>query len=584
MKRSYLLAVITCFSLSCPLLGQDLFVKGGKVVDPTTRQIEDANLLIVDGRIAGRPSDVPEDFSGEVIEASGRWVIPGLNDLHTHSYGNMAPGNTFEFVGVPGVARRYLYCGVTGFMDLFGDEDVLYGLREQQGTGISIGAELFASLSCLTATEGHCTEYGVKTRTMDNPEEARMVVVDLAKRRPDVVKIVYAPRGRMPSIDKETLAAAVATANEHGLKTVIHVDTWQSATDAIEVGASALTHVPDDGPVPEYVIRAMVARNVAHIPTLAVETDFSHFVLDPDVLAHPLARNVTSEAILDAYATDATVAHAEERAAQRREHEAMILASVKTLADAGVTMLTGTDAGNYGTLQGYSIHRELQKMVAAGLTPWAALAAATTEAGSFLGQSWGVADGDEANLVILDASPIEDIRNTLQIHQVVHQGRLVDRDALLKAPATAEEPGSELEYGEGTKLSMRATGTFEVQLKPLEAYNQSPAAQIGRMSIDKTFEGELAANSQGEMLSGGSPASGSAGYVAIERVTGVLQGKSGSFLLQHSATMTPEAQEAKITVVPGSGTAELEGIGGEMGIEIESGQHSYWFEYELPAE
>jgi len=132
--------------------------------------------------------------------------------------------------------------------------------------------------------------------------------------------------------------------------------------------------------------------------------------------------------------------------------------------------------------------------------------------------------------------------------------------------------------------AMQATGNFEVQLKPLEVYNQSPDAKIGRLSIDKTLEGDLEATSQGEMLSGGSPAEGSAGYVAIERVTGTLHGKSGSFLLQHTATMTPEAQEATITVVPGSGTGELEGIAGSMGIEIEAGQHSYSFEYTLPAE
>ena len=129
---------------------------------------------------------------------------------------------------------------------------------------------------------------------------------------------------------------------------------------------------------------------------------------------------------------------------------------------------------------------------------------------------------------------------------------------------------------------MRAGGDFEVQLRPLEPYNQAPDAQIGRMSIDKELKGDLVATSQGEMVSGGNPASGSAGYVAMERVTGTLHGKSGSFLLQHSATMTPEGQESRITVVPGSGTGELAGITGEMGIEIEDGQHSYWLEYELP--
>ena len=129
---------------------------------------------------------------------------------------------------------------------------------------------------------------------------------------------------------------------------------------------------------------------------------------------------------------------------------------------------------------------------------------------------------------------------------------------------------------------MRATGDFDVQLRPLEVYNQDPDAAIGRMSIDKTLTADLEASSQGEMVSGGNPASGSAGYVAMERVTGTLQSRSGSFLLQHSATMTPESQDSTILVVPGSGTGELAGITGTMGIVIEDGQHSYWLDYELP--
>ncbi len=128
---------------------------------------------------------------------------------------------------------------------------------------------------------------------------------------------------------------------------------------------------------------------------------------------------------------------------------------------------------------------------------------------------------------------------------------------------------------------MHATGTFEIKLGPLETYSQDAEAKIGRMSIDKTFTGDLAATSQGEMLTGGSPATGSAGYVAIERVRGTLNGRNGSFLLQHSGTMTPAAQEATITVVPASGTDELEGIAGTMSIEIKDGEHLYAFEYSL---
>ena len=136
---------------------------------------------------------------------------------------------------------------------------------------------------------------------------------------------------------------------------------------------------------------------------------------------------------------------------------------------------------------------------------------------------------------------------------------------------------------EETLTIMRAKGTFEVKLNPLETYNQAAGAELGRMSIDKTFAGDLVGTSQGEMLTGGSPAEGSAGYVAIERVTGSLQGRRGSFLLQHSGTMTPTLQEATITVIPGSGTGELEGIAGTLSIEIEEGKHFYDFEYTLPS-
>ena len=148
------------------------------------------------------------------------------------------------------------------------------------------------------------------------------------------------------------------------------------------------------------------------------------------------------------------------------------------------------------------------------------------------------------------------------------------------------EPGQgrtiETETVEENPIPMRAKGTFEVQLGPLATYNQAADAKIGRLSIDKTFVGDIDGSSQGEMLTGGSPAEGSAGYVAIERVTGTVHGLSGSFLLQHSGTMTPSSQRSTITVVPGSGTGELAGIAGTFAIEIEDGKHLYDFEYTLP--
>lgn len=129
---------------------------------------------------------------------------------------------------------------------------------------------------------------------------------------------------------------------------------------------------------------------------------------------------------------------------------------------------------------------------------------------------------------------------------------------------------------------MHARGEFEVELKPLEPYNRAENAGLGRMSIDKVFRGDLEAVSQGEMLSAGSPQSGSAGYVAIERVTGTVHGRRGSFALQHSATMHRGAFSLSIIVVPGSGTGELEGLGGTMNILIADGRHSYEFDYQCP--
>lgn len=129
---------------------------------------------------------------------------------------------------------------------------------------------------------------------------------------------------------------------------------------------------------------------------------------------------------------------------------------------------------------------------------------------------------------------------------------------------------------------MKATGQFEVKLNPLNSYIKGEQeVAIGRMSIDKTFTGDLSATSQGEMLSARSPVQGSAGYVAIEQVKGKLGGKEGTFVLQHFGTMSGKGQSLTLEVVPDSGTGDLSGLTGTMAINIENGQHFYEFEYRL---
>ncbi|MGH9500105.1 MAG: DUF3224 domain-containing protein [Terriglobales bacterium] len=132
-------------------------------------------------------------------------------------------------------------------------------------------------------------------------------------------------------------------------------------------------------------------------------------------------------------------------------------------------------------------------------------------------------------------------------------------------------------------MTVHAKGTFDVKITPQTPDGKFEDATMGRMTIDKQFHGDLEATSKGQMLSAMTEIKGSAGYVAMERVTGTLHGHSGSFVLQHSASMNRGVPQLSITVVPDSGTGQLKGLTGKMDIIINAGKHSYDFEYALPA-
>jgi hypothetical protein len=154
----------------------------------------------------------------------------------------------------------------------------------------------------------------------------------------------------------------------------------------------------------------------------------------------------------------------------------------------------------------------------------------------------------------------------------------------LRSSASAEAPSAAVQgtVQKEAMVTTRASGTFEVKLNPLAMDGNAEGATLGRMSIDKQFHGDLEATSKGQMLTTGTSVQGSAGYVAIEQVNGKLRGRSGSFVLQHSGTMTRGAPQLSVTVVPDSGTGQLAGLAGKMTIKITDGKHSYDFEYTLP--
>lgn len=131
-------------------------------------------------------------------------------------------------------------------------------------------------------------------------------------------------------------------------------------------------------------------------------------------------------------------------------------------------------------------------------------------------------------------------------------------------------------------MTTRASGTFDVKLTPQPPDENSADASVGRMTIDKQFHGDLDGSSKGQMLAASTAVKGSAGYVAIERVTATLHGRAGTFVLQHHATMNRGVPQLSIEVVPDSGTGQLEGLTGKMEIIIAGGKHSYNFDYSLP--
>ena len=131
-------------------------------------------------------------------------------------------------------------------------------------------------------------------------------------------------------------------------------------------------------------------------------------------------------------------------------------------------------------------------------------------------------------------------------------------------------------------VAQHAAGAFDVKVEAQGEPDKAGGSTLGRYSLDKQYHGDLEATAKGTMLTAGTDVKGSAGYVAMERVTGTLQGRSGSFVLQHTATMTRGEPQLSITVVPDSGSGQLAGLTGKMTIIIAAGKHSYEFDYTLP--
>lgn len=405
-----LCAVVATAAALSSSAAESLCLVGARLVDPMRKIQSRADIVIQGERIVDVSPSAGARCSGRTIFLHGKFVMPGLIDLHVHLEGNPSPTDRdAEDPGMEPTAQLVLRTGVMDMLDLFGDVSLLSPLRDKLATSKRHASLHFAGPILLS--RGAQTENAVRSQ-----------VRRLATWRPDVIKIV-------PS-DNSLLGPAIAEATKLGLRTVVHIDTWDDARIAVAAGAKVITHLQDSEVIPDDLVRMMVAQRTQLLPTIAMQCDLARYSKNPALLEDPLLRQVTTPALRQQYLRRNLFTEKAKRWVKWQEEDCVAkdFVSLRKLRDAQLTILAGSDTGNLGTFQGYSLHRELELLAEAGIPPWDCLRAATTKAAEFLGVPWGVSAGMPANLLVLDASPVEDLHNTRRIAKIIYRGALLGSD------------------------------------------------------------------------------------------------------------------------------------------------------------
>ena len=410
-----------------------LLLSNAHVIDPATQQEYIGYVLIQDSHVMDVLKARPTDFHGDEVDLTGKYLIPGLVDAHVHSEGNRAPkGEPDEEFGPEETARRMLYAGVTAYLDLGLDADTIFNARQKRRDGVIPGADIYAAgpvLIGIARRDGRGSAVFALTAG-----EARGELDQLAKRQPDVIKLIFDWAGGRRTMSAEVMRALIAHARELGLKTVVHIGTWENAQLAAEAGPTAITHLDDNADIPPGVAQLMGEKKIFSIPTMAVQQDFLNILEDHRILDSPLLRAVASASVIESYRRLDPVNFADCPTCRwQREGRKYYGVSLRRLLDAGVRIVAGSDTGNLGTFQGFSLHRELHVLNQWGLSKWDALAAGTTRAYELLGLNMGFKAGADATFVVLDASPLTDIAHTQRIDRILLRGHWVDREVLMRA-------------------------------------------------------------------------------------------------------------------------------------------------------
>jgi len=422
-----------------PSAPQTVLLRDVRLIDGTgAPPREHVSLLLRDGRIAaiGGP-EVGAAKGVPVRDMSGKTVMPGLISAHSHlgllvdDAENSATAYTRENVAAQ--LKQFERYGVTTIMSLGVNRDLVYELREELKTGRLGGATI------LTAGRGIGVPGGApglpaaadQIYRPTTVEEARKDVDELAGHHADIVKIwVDKQHGTVPEMSPEMYKAVIEEAHKKNLRVAAHEYALEDAKRLVADGVDVLAHSVRDQVVDDAFVQAMKQRRVWYVPTFMVDESFFVYAEHPEFMKSKFFQQAAGPELMAKFDSPgyAEKVNLDAQTAQHRKDFSVGQQNLKRLFDAGVRVGFGTDSGALpGRIPGFAEHHELELMVRAGLTPMQAITAATGENAKLLHalDRGTIAVGKRADLVVLDADPLIDIRNTQRISAVYHDGRVV---------------------------------------------------------------------------------------------------------------------------------------------------------------
>ncbi|HVS56922.1 MAG TPA: amidohydrolase family protein [Casimicrobiaceae bacterium] len=456
----------SCANRPQPTAASTLAIVGGTVVHPqrdAARAVAPNSVIVVTaGRISavGPADSVPIPAGATVVDARGKWIVPGLIDAHVHFFqsGNLytRPDAADLRTAVPyarEVARNqarlaatfkvYLASGVTSVVDIggpFWNFDVRDAAqRSPAAPRVSVAGPLISTVDDPPLDLGDPPI--IKITTAD---EARALVRRELARQPDYIKVWFIYRSDADLPAQEIIVKAAADeAHAAGTPLAVHATQLVVAKAALRAGADYLVHSVDDASVDDEFLRLAIARRIVYCPTLFVVSGYRLALSntwkptpaelrlgDPEILAamddlNRIPREIIPDRVLKSMANPPSA-----------EPSDFAMKNLRKVWDAGIPVAMGTDAGNIGTLHGPSVFREMSLMQQAGLTPLEVLRSATVYGAKAARHEndVGIIDaGRFADMVLLDADPLIDVMNLSRVYRVIKGGSVFDPDELIRS-------------------------------------------------------------------------------------------------------------------------------------------------------